>query len=58
MDVKEKILEVMKEQNKPLSAGEVEKLSGLERKVVDKAFADLKREEKIVSPIRCKWQPK
>lgn len=58
MDVKEKVLEVMKEQNKPLSAGEVEKLSGLERKVVDKAFADLKREEKIVSPIRCKWQPK
>lgn len=58
MEPKEKVLEVMKEAKKPVSAGEVEQLSGLDRKTVDKAFNDLKKENKIESPIRCKWQPK
>lgn len=57
MEVNEKILHAMKEANKPLTAGEVAEATGLDRKVVDKAFAALK-EEKIVSPIRCKWEPK
>ena len=38
MEVKAKVLEVMKEAGKPVSAGEVEKLSGLDRKEIDKAF--------------------
>ncbi len=54
---KEKVLEVMREAGKPISAGEVEKLSGLDRKEVDKIFKDLKKEELIVSPVRCKWEP-
>ena len=54
---KEKVLEAMKTAGKPVSAGEVEKLSGLERKEVDKAFKDLKKENAIVSPVRCKWEP-
>lgn len=58
MEPKEKVLDAMKQANKPVSAGEVEQLTGLDRKVVDKAFKDLKAEEKIESPIRCKWQPK
>ena len=36
---------------------EVEKLSGLDRKEIDKAFKELKKEEAIVSPVRCKWEP-
>ena len=32
-------------------------LSGLDRKVVDKVFAELKKEGAIVSPVRCKWTP-
>lgn len=47
----------MKEAGKPVSAGEVEKLSGLDRKDIDKAFQALKKEEAIVSPVRCKWEP-
>ena len=39
------------------SAGEVEKASGMDRKDVDKAFKKLKEEGKIVSPVRCKWEP-
>lgn len=58
MEVNDKVLETMKEANKPLTAGEIATLSGLERKVVDKAFNSLKKEDKIVSPIRCKWEPK
>ena len=57
MSAKEKVLEVMKESGKPVSAGEVEKLSGLERKDVDNAFKELKKENAIVSPVRCKWEP-
>ena len=57
MSVKEQVLEVMKSAGKPVSAGEVEKLSGLERKEVDNAFKDLKKENAIVSPVRCKWEP-
>lgn len=57
MEYKEQILKVMKELEKPVTASEVEKASGLDRKIVDKAFNDLKKEGKIVSPIRCKWEP-
>ena len=57
MSAKEKVLEVMKEAGKPVSAGEVEKLSGLERKDVDNAFKELKKENAIISPVRCKWEP-
>lgn len=57
MDAKEKVLGIMKNAGKPVSAGEVEKLSGLDRKEVDKAFKELKKENAIVSPMRCKWEP-
>jgi len=57
MDVKDAVIAAMKEAGKPISAGEVEKLTGIDRKEIDKAFKELKKEEKIVSPVRCKWQP-
>ena len=57
MSEKEKILEAMKKAGEPLNAGKVAEMTGLDRKVVDKAFADLKKEGAIVSPVRCKWQP-
>lgn len=56
MSVKEQVLETIKSAGKPVSAGEVEKLSGLDRKEIDKAFNELKKEKAIVSPIRCKWE--
>ncbi|MBN1073314.1 transcriptional regulator [Clostridium botulinum] len=57
MDIKQQILNTMNEANKPLSAGEVEKLSGLDRKDIDTTFKELKKEELIISPVRCKWEP-
>ena len=55
--MKDKVLEIMKKAGKPLKASEIITLSGLDTKVVDKALKDLKKENAIVSPIRCFWQP-
>lgn len=57
MTDKELILDVMKKAGEPLNAGKVAELSGLDRKAVDKAFAELKKDGSIVSPVRCKWEP-
>ena len=60
--MKEKVLQAMREAGKPVSAepvsaGEVTKALGADRKEVDKAFNELKKEGAIVSPVRCKWEP-
>jgi biotin operon repressor len=57
MGTKEQVLKAMTEAGKPVSAGEVEKILGIDRQEVDKAFKELKKEEAIVSPVRCKWEP-
>lgn len=55
--MKDKVLDIMKEAGKPVSAGDVAKLSGLDKADVDKAFKELKAEGAIISPVRCKWEP-
>lgn len=57
MNEKEQVLEAMKAAGAPISAGEVVKRTGLDKKVVDKAFKELKAAGAIVSPVRCKWEP-
>lgn len=57
MTTKEKVLEAMREAGKPMSAGEIEKATGIDRKEIDKAFKELKADGTISSPIRCKWEP-
>ncbi|MGX8716616.1 MAG: transcriptional regulator [bacterium] len=57
MSDKEIVLETMKKAGEPVNAGKVAEMSGLDRKVVDKAFNELKKEGAIVSPVRCKWEP-
>ena len=57
METTAKVLKTMRSAGKPVSAGEVATLSGLDRKEVDKAFTLLKKDGTIVSPVRCKWQP-
>lgn len=54
----EKVLETLQSAGKPLKAGEIAKASGLDKKEVDKAMKVLKAEGKIVSPVRCFWEPK
>jgi len=57
MEEKNIILEAMKKAGEPLNAGKIAELTGLDRKVVDKAMAAMKKDGSIVSPIRCKWEP-
>jgi len=57
MEPKQQVLDAMKGVGEPVNAGKVVELTGLDRKVVDKAMNDLKKTGEIVSPVRCKWQP-
>ncbi len=58
METTEKIIEAMEKAKEPLSAGQIADATGIDRKEIDKAMKVLKKEEKIVSPKRCYWQPK
>lgn len=53
MDIKEKVLEVLNNSEEPLKGGEIAEKAGIDKKDVDKAIKDLKKEEKIISPKRC-----
>ena len=55
--MKEQVLQAIREAGKPVSAGEVTKIINTDRKEVDKAFTELKKEGAIISPVRCKWAP-
>ena len=57
MEEKEVILEAMRKAGEPLNAGKIAELTGLDREVVDKAMAAMKKTGEIVSPVRCKWEP-
>lgn len=54
----QKVLETLSAAGKPMKAGEIAEASGLDKKEVDKAMKVLKKEEKIVSPKFCYWEPK
>ncbi len=53
METIEKVLETLKNTDKPLKSGEIAQMSGIDKKEVDKAIKTLKVENKIVSPKRC-----
>lgn len=58
MEAKVQVLGIMKKEGIPLNAGKIVELTNLDRKVVDKAMAELKADELITSPKRCYWQAK
>jgi biotin operon repressor len=51
------VLTTMKKAGKPLSAGQISEMTGIERKEIDKVMKKLKTEGKIVSPKNCYWEP-
>lgn len=51
--MKEQILEVLKNAEKPLRPGEIAAALGADKEDVSKAIKELKTEEKIYSPVRC-----
>lgn len=54
--MKDKVLQAIKDAGEPVNASTIAKNTGLDKAVVDKAFAELKKEGAIVSPVRCKWE--
>lgn len=58
MEATDQVLEAMKAAGEPVAAGKLAEMTGLDRKVVDKAMDALKKTGAIESPVRCKWQPK
>ena len=58
MENTQKVLDAMKKAGKALKAGEIAEIIGLDKKEVDKAMNLLKKEDKIISPKVCFWQPK
>ena len=51
--MKEQIIELLKNSEKPLRPGEIEAALGAEKDEVSKAIKELKAEEKVYSPVRC-----
>ena len=57
MEITETLLQAMKAAKKPLSAGQIAELTGIDRKEVDKAMKTLKTQGHITSPKNCYWEP-
>ena len=58
MEPKDQVLEAMRAAGEPVNAGKLVEMTGLDRKVVDKAMDALKKSDEIESPVRCKWAPR
>ena len=57
MDTKSQVFEVLKSAGKPVNAGKIVEITGIDRKEVDKAMKQLKAEGAIVFPKVCFWEP-
>jgi hypothetical protein len=58
METTEKVFKAMADAGKPMKAGEIAELTGIDKKDVDNAIKKLKKDEKIISPKVCYYQPK
>ncbi|MBM3404277.1 MAG: MarR family transcriptional regulator [Bacteroidetes bacterium] len=58
MEASEVVLKTLKNANKPMKAGEIAQVTGIEKAEVDKALKKLKKDEKITSPKMCFYQAK
>ena len=52
------VFQLLKESGKALKGGEIAEITGLDKKIVDKAIKTLKEEEKIFSPKNCFYEAK
>ena len=58
MEIYDKVVSHLATLENPTNVTEVSKALDVEKKEVEKVFTKLKKEEKITSPIRCKWELK
>lgn len=58
MENNQKIIETFKSAGKPLKAGEVAEISGIDKKEVEKVIKKLTIEGQLFSPTRCYYDIK
>ena len=56
-DIQEQVLKTMKTEGKPLKAGELAEIMGVDKPQVSKAIDGLKKQGKVTSPKRCYYAP-
>jgi len=56
--MEDKILEILSKADKPMKAGEIAEIGGLEKAAVDKGIKHLKNSDKVYSPKRCFYEIK
>lgn len=54
--MRKKVIDIFEKSEKPLKAGEVVSLSGIDKIDVDKVIKELKAEDIIYSPKRCFYE--
>ena len=52
-----KLVEKIKKTNAPIVVGLDPMMKFIPGHITDKAFAAMKKDGSIVSPVRCKWEP-
>lgn len=58
METTELVYKTLAEAGKPLKGAEIAELAGIDKKDVDNAIKKLKKEERIISPKVCYYQPR
>ena len=53
MEIRNKVLDLLKSTNQPMKSGEIADALNLDKKDIDKTIKSLKAEEAIHSPKRC-----
>jgi transcription initiation factor TFIIIB Brf1 subunit/transcription initiation factor TFIIB len=58
MNTSDLVLKTLREAGKPLKSKEIADLSRVEKAEIDKAIKQLKKEERLISPKACYYEPK
>jgi predicted transcriptional regulator len=58
MEALDKVIKTLELNENPMRPGEIADKAGLDKKEVDKAIKQLKKEERIYSPKRCFYDVK
>ncbi len=58
MEALDLVIKTLETSEKPLRPGDIAEKSGLDKAAVEKAIKQLKKDEKIYSPIRCFYDVK
>ena len=58
MSASETVLAALKSSDKPLKGGEIAEKTGLDKKEVDKALKELKKQDVVHSPKNCYYAAK